>query len=166
MKNEILYASGGFKRIIVARFSIGSDVLECLEELVKKEKIRAGAIITGIATLSKMRVRSLDSIPKDFPRVQPGLNIFEVEGALEVLNMSGIIFVRDRDVFVHPHITACDANGKMYGGHLMPGSIVYMTCEVIIGEFEGLTMGSKLDARVGHPLLTPRTTRRTPTSRR
>jgi len=166
MKNEILQGSGRFKRIIVAKFSIGSDVRECLEELVKKEKIRAGAIITGIATLTKMRVRSLDSIPRGFPKAQPGLNIFEVEGPLEVLNMSGIIFVRDKDVSIHPHITACDANGKMYGGHLMSGSIVYMTCEVIIGEFEGLTMGSKLDARVGHPLLTPRTTRRRLPSRR
>ena len=155
MKREVYEGSGNFKRIIVARFSIGADVLECLEKLVKEENIRAGAIITGIATLTKMRVRSLDSIPKDFPKVQPKENVFEVEGPLEVLNMSGIIFVRDKSVAVHPHVTACDANGKMYGGHLMLGSIVYMTCELIIGEFEGLTMGSKFDDRIGHFLVTP-----------
>ncbi len=161
MKHDIFHASGSFKRIIVARFSIGEDVLECLEELIREENILAGAIMTGIATLTKMRVRSLDSIPKGFPKVQPKENIFEVDGPLEVLNMSGIIFIRGKDVFVHPHVTACDANGKMYGGHLMAGSIVYMTCEVIIGEFEGLSMGSKLDERVGHPLLVPRTTKET-----
>ena len=158
MKSEVYAGCGNFKRIIVAKFSIGADVLECLEKLVKEENIRAGAIITGIATLTKMRVRSLDSIPKDFPKVQPKENIFEVEGPLEVLNMSGIIFVRDKDVAVHPHITACDADGKMYGGHLMPGSIVYMTCELVVGEFAGLTMGSKFDTRVGHFLVTPTST--------
>jgi len=155
MKSEILEGSGSFKRIIVAKFGVGADVLECLERLIKEKEIRAGAIITGIATLAKMRVRSLDSIPKDFPKVQPGLNVFEVEGPLEVLNVSGIIFVRDKEVAVHPHITACDANGKMYGGHLMAGSIVYMTCELVIGEFEGLTMGSKFDERAGHFMLNP-----------
>ncbi len=33
--------------------------------------------------------------------------------------------MKDGEIFVHAHITLADRKGRAYGGHLMPGTMVF-----------------------------------------
>ncbi len=44
----------------------------------------------------------------------------------------------------------------MYGGHLLEGTIVFSTCEMLIGEFEGLNMETSWCDISGSMYLFPR----------
>ena len=58
------------------------------------------------------------------------------------------ISMRDGKPFVHVHILLSDAEGKVFGGHLMKGTKLF-ACEVTIDEFEGEQLERGQDERTG-----------------
>lgn len=140
MDKAIRLGWGSIKRVLVVRFPAGYDVLESLRQVVEEQDIRAGAILTGLASLRRLRIRDVKNLPEGFPEVRPDQQINEIEGPLEVINFAGLIMVHEGKILIHPHVTAADSCGKVYGGHLLEGTIVFSTCEMLIGQFEGLTM--------------------------
>jgi len=140
MDEGIRLGWGDIKRVLVVRFPAGYDVLESLRQVVEEQNIRAGAILTGLASLRKLRIRDIKNLPEGFPGVRPDQQINEIEGPLEVINFAGLIMVHKGKILIHPHVTAADSSGRVYGGHLLEGTIVFSTCEMLIGEFEGLNM--------------------------
>ena len=48
-----------------------------------------------------------------------------------------------------------DKNGKAYGGHLVEGTKVLMTADIVLGEIEDISMLRELDPDMDVYLLSP-----------
>jgi len=116
------------KRTVIGQFSFGSDLLESLTNFVQKENIRTGRI-SGIGATTHAVVAYYDQIQRKYLPI-------EFKGGMEILNMHGNVSIRDGKPFVHVHLLLGNAEGKVFGGHLMPGTKIW-ACEVTIDEFKG-----------------------------
>ena len=128
------------KRTIIGQFQHGTDLLEGLTQLVQKENIRCGRI-HGIGATTHAIVAYYDQSAKKY-------NSMEFKGGMEILNLQGNVSIRDGKPFVHVHILLSDPHGKVFGGHLMPGTKLW-ACEVFIDEFEGEELVRGQDERTG-----------------
>jgi hypothetical protein len=127
-------------RTIVGQLPYGSDLLDGLMELVGKQNIRLGRI-QGIGATTHAIFAYYDQQTKTY-------NPIECRGGMEILSLSGNVSMRDGKPFVHAHILLSDAEGKVFGGHLMKGTTLF-ACEVTIDEFEGETLERGKDERTG-----------------
>ena len=116
------------KRTIVGQLPRGIDLLEGLTEFVRKENIRFGRIQALGATTHAI-VAYYNQSTREY---QP----MEFTEGMEILNLHGNISMRDGQPFVHIHVVLSDSQGRTWGGHVMPGTILW-ALEVFIDEFEG-----------------------------
>jgi predicted DNA-binding protein with PD1-like motif len=139
--------SGTFKRIILARISIGADLLEAIYEVVKREKIQNGIFLMGIGALQKAVFRNLKVFPKEYPVTAKDRIYFTVERPLELVSLTGyVVPFLNGQPNVHAHFSASTVIGDTiatYGGHLDKGVIAHIKAAVAIGELEGMEMGKK-----------------------
>lgn len=128
--------SSDIKRVVVVRLKNKTDLLDGLNEAVKKEGIKNGVILHGIGSVISYNIHAV-SETTDFPTV----NIFmEEEGPFDVLNVNGFIF----DSRVHAHITLSDLNTTI-GGHLEPGTLAYTFLIISIGVLDDAPDMSQFD---------------------
>ena len=143
VNKKIAMASGRLGRILVIRLAPGSDLLQSLEEIARKEEIISGIILGGAASLRRVVLRNVRGYPKAFPITNENRIFTPLEGPLELLSISGNISLReDGQLFVHAHITVslgCP-EGTAYGGHLVAGAIIYSTGELVLAETEGVEL--------------------------
>ncbi|HLX13353.1 MAG TPA: PPC domain-containing DNA-binding protein [Bacteroidota bacterium] len=116
------------KRTLVERLPQGVDLVNELTSIVRREKIRVGRIqgigATTFATIAYYDQHLKKYLPMEYP------------GGMEILSLSGNISIRDGEPFVHAHILLGDQDGKVIGGHLLPGTKLF-ACEVTIDELDG-----------------------------
>ncbi len=75
-------------------------------------------------------------------------------GPLEIASCSGNIAVDEKDnVVIHAHIVVCNEKGQAFGGHLMEGSHVGVTAELMIVEGLDLHLVRSFDERTNLKLL-------------
>ena len=83
--------------------------------------------------------------------------MLHLTGPIEWTNASGIICHDDEgNTNLHVHMTLTDRHGNAHGGHLVEGTKVLLTVDVIIAEIEGVVMGRKFDEELEVPLFAPR----------
>ena len=118
--------------------------------------INNGVIISAIGSLNGVRYCSVD----DLPGTKAGYGysgILTLEGPIELTSASGIVcHDSDGNTNLHVHITLSDRNGTAYGGHLVEGTKVLLTTDVVIGEIEGIRMGREFNDELGVPLFAPK----------
>ena len=118
------------KRVHVLRIDPGEDVLASIEAFIASSGLRQGVVLGGYGTLAASHLHWVahNRIPAD--------NIFgRQEGGIEILSMNGLV----ADGRPHVHITLSMPNGA-YGGHLEPGCVAYVLCQVFIAEVDGPAM--------------------------
>ena len=135
-------ATGG--RTFIGRFQCGDDLLGSLTELCKKENIRAG-VFSLIGAVQNAKLGYYDQAEKKYT------GCVELNEKLEVVSCTGNISLKDGEIFVHAHIGLADNQGKAYGGHLMPGTIIF-AAEYYIQELTGVTLERVKDMVTGLPL--------------
>jgi predicted DNA-binding protein with PD1-like motif len=128
------------KRTIMGQLPFGADLYEALTDIVRRENIVLGRI-QAIGATTHAVVAYYDQQTKTY-------NPLEFTGGMEILNLNGNISMRDGKPFVHVHILLGDAEGKVYGGHLMPGTTLF-ACEVTIDEFAGTELERAKEERTG-----------------
>jgi len=100
------------KRMVMIRIDPGDDILEALNEAVKREGIDNGMIVNGLGSSRSHHyhvVASNELPPKEaFPKD---------EAPRDIVSFSGLII----DGRVHAHICFTD-DEKAEGGHLEPGT--------------------------------------------
>ena len=116
------------KRTIIGQLPHGTDLLEGLTQFVQKENIRCGRI-HGIGATTHAIIAYYDQNTKKY-------NSMEFKSGMEILNLTGNVSIRDGKPFVHVHILLGDPQGKVFGGHLMPGTKLW-ACEAFVDEFDG-----------------------------
>ena len=135
-------AQGKLGRVVALRLRPGTDVLLGLEEACKRAGINNGVILSAIG--------SLDGVQFCNP-------VEHLTGPIELTSASGIICHDDAgNTNLHVHISLSDRHGNAHGGHLVEGTKVLLTVDVILAEIEGLVMGRKFDQELEVPLFAPR----------
>lgn len=127
---------GKVSRVIIERLRKGEDVLERLNELVRRNQISAGSF-TALGAVEKATV--------GFFVGNGEYHTVSIDGPLEVLSCIGNISLKEGAPFVHAHITLADTTARTYGGHLMPGCIVDATFEVSLQTYEQINLVRKMD---------------------
>ena len=148
-------AQGKLGRVVALRLKPGTDVLLGLEEACKRSGINNGVILSAIGSLDSPHFCDVVEVP-----TKAGYGYGEVlhlTGPIELTNASGIICHDDEgNTTLHVHMTLTDRHGNAHGGHLVEGTKVLLTVDVIIAEIEGLVMGRKFDEELEVPLFAPR----------
>jgi len=122
-------------RIWVVRLRPGQDLREELEKLTKAAGIRAGFILTAVGSLKKASLRLADRT-----ETSTFTQKFEIVSLVGTLSTDG----------VHLHIALSDGEGRTIGGHLVGGSIIYTTAEIVVGEARDLVFTRETDEQTGY----------------
>ena len=148
-------AVGGLSRVLAIRLTPGTDVLLGLEEACKANGINNGVMLSAIGSLKDPHFCDVVELP-----TKAGYGYGEtlhLTGPIELTNASGIICHDDEgNTNLHVHMTVTDRHGNAHGGHLVEGTKVLLTVDVIIGEISGVIMGRKFDNELEVPLFAPR----------
>jgi predicted DNA-binding protein with PD1-like motif len=124
------YATMNLSRIHILRVDPGEDVLESSRHFLKEAGIRQAVVLGGYGTLAAYHLHWVthNRIPTE--------NLFRRgEGGIEILAMNGLVV----DGEPHIHVALSTPEGA-FGGHLEPGCMAYVVCEVFFGEVEGVSL--------------------------
>jgi predicted DNA-binding protein with PD1-like motif len=118
--------------------SEGDDLLETIKKSAEENGVRAAAF-TLIGALKNVVLGCY----KDGEYVYTRLN-----GPIEIASCIGNIAVDEKDdVVVHAHLVASNVKGEASGGHLMKGSIVGPTAELMVFEVTGADWRRAFDGK-------------------
>ena len=147
--------SGSLGRVLVMRLGPGADLYKSLQELARRENIKAGVILSGAASLRQAVLRNVKSVPKEFPITDANRLYVAKEEPMELLALSGNFSQRDGEIHVHAHVTISTGaeDGRAYGGHLVEGNIVMSLAEIVVAEIVGLPMVRHIDPETKAPEL-------------
>lgn len=116
------------------RLKPGEDLKKELEAFALNNAIKAGIVLTCVGSLTKASLRLADeNISKVFEEK------FEITALVGTLSKDG----------VHLHISLADSQGRAIGGHLLVGSTIYTTAEIVIGELESTIFTREYDESTG-----------------
>jgi predicted DNA-binding protein with PD1-like motif len=124
--------SGQFDRVVVIRVKNKVDLLHGIEEMVKKEHIKNGVILSGIGSLRGYHVHQINN--RDFPT----RNIFTkaLTTPCDLVGMNGYVV----NGVVHAHMML-GTGEKAINGHLEPGTEVFTYAIVTVGVMNGTDLG-------------------------
>lgn len=116
------------------RLSPQMDLKKELVRFTKENNIKAGVILSAVGSLSAAKIRLADE------RVEA-----EFDSKFEIVSLTGTL-CQDG---VHLHISISDSKGKVIGGHLLDGCIIYTTAEMVIGVIENIVFSREYDCETG-----------------
>lgn len=95
----------------------------------------AGFVLSGIGSLSVLRLRLAGAD-----------TAFEQHGDFELLSLAGSLSPDG------PHLHACvaDDQGRVMGGHVLPGCIVRTTAELLLAALPGWRFSREADSATGY----------------
>jgi predicted DNA-binding protein with PD1-like motif len=136
-------------RQFMGRLDHGADLLEALTGICRLKDIQLGRLeVLGAVQKARMGFYNQQSRAYEY---------FTIDAPLEILKVVGNISLKDGQPMVHAHITLSDSEGKAFGGHLAPGTIVF-AAEYLIEELEGDALERGFDKETGLPLWIPEQT--------
>jgi len=121
------FASMNLSRIHILRVDPGEDVLASIERFLKETGVQQAVVLGGYGTLAAYHLHWVthNRIPTE--------NLFRRgEGGIEILAMNGLVVGGEP----HIHVALSTPDGA-FGGHLEPGCIAYVLCELFFAEVEG-----------------------------
>jgi predicted DNA-binding protein with PD1-like motif len=121
---------------------------EDLAEIIKKKAEEAGIKAGTIIAIGSLKDAVLGYY-KEGEYKNTRLN-----GPLEIASCTGNIAVDEEDrVIIHAHLVVSDEKGRAFGGHLMKGSHVGATAELVMIEAIGVKLQRALDKETKLKLL-------------
>jgi predicted DNA-binding protein with PD1-like motif len=123
---------------LAMRLGPGQDILRELELMVEKHGIEAACVLTCVGSLTTACLR--------FANRQEATVL---TGHFEIVSLTGILSRHGS----HFHIAIADGQGATLGAHLLPGSAVYTTAEIVLGVFSDLRFMRTFDPQTGFPEL-------------
>jgi len=125
-------------RIIFARLFENEDLLEAISDTAKQKGIKAGFFIL-IGTLKEAK----------FGFYRRGrYEAIQIDEPVEIVSCIGNISLKEEgELVVHAHISVSDENGKVIGGHVLPGCLVAATAELVLVEAADVKLLRKFDEK-------------------
>lgn len=78
-------------------------------------------------------------------RLADSQNFFESTKKYEIISATGTVSKNG----CHLHISIADSDGKVTGGHLLEGNIIYTTCEIIVVCIDDQEFKREIDSKTG-----------------
>ena len=119
----------------------GSDLLRELNDFVHAQGINL-AWFSGLGAVSRATIRYYDQVRQDWVDI-------EHDRRLEVAGMLGNVSLLDGEPIVHAHITLADGQGRCFGGHLGPNTLVFNMEILLTSLSAGKSVVRKMDAQTG-----------------
>jgi|SRR5271157_678481 len=117
------------ERVVFSRILEDEDLFESIKRTADSNTIRAGFFLV-IGSLKRAALGYYKGGKYD---------TIQLEGPLEIASCTGNIVVDEKEeVVVHAHIVISDEKCRAFGGHLMKGSKVGATAELIMVEATGI----------------------------
>ena len=120
---------------IALRLKPQQDLRAELEAVVQQQAIEAACIVTCVGSLTKATLRLA---------AQSEATVFERK--FEIVSLTGVMSRWGS----HYHIAIADSTGQTIGGHLLSGSLIYTTAEIIIGVLPQFSFKRALDQATGY----------------
>ena len=143
------YSQAKLGRVFVVRLYQDDPIPDCLEELARKENIRAATV----TLVGGIEGGTIVVGPKDH-RMPPEPMTTEVKGRHEVLG-AGLIFMTDGKPVLHMH-AAFGRQRNTLVGCTRTGVRAYCVIEAVLTELVDCVAERTLDPGTGWFLLTPR----------
>ncbi len=129
---------GQIGRICFSRIFEGEDLIEAVKKRVEENEIKAGILIL---------IGSLKNVIIGYYKEGQYMPI-KLDGPLEIASCMGNIAVDEKgEIVIHSHIVVAKEKGEAVGGHLMKGSIVGATAELVLIEASGANLLRALDEK-------------------
>ena len=129
-------------KIHALRLQPGQDLKESISKFCLDLQIKAGATLACVGSLSQAKIRLADS-----------KTIKSFEENLEIVSLTGTISSNG----CHLHISFADAEGKVFGGHLKSGCLIYTTAEIVATELDNVSFKREMDEATGYKELVIKT---------
>jgi len=143
---------GRIDRMVMGKLKMDIDLLEGIQELIKREGIRTGVILSAIGALKKATFRNLKVLPPDLKVERHHRVYLDLEQPMEIVSLTGWIATKeDGDSEVHAHFSAStviEDKVVTLGGHLVPGVITSVKVVVVVGVVEDANIKAGLDSRI------------------
>ena len=117
-----------FGKTIVMRIDRGEEVLTQLKAMALKENIQLASVralgATNDFTVGVFKVEEKKYYANHFT------------GDFEIVSLTGTISTMNGEYYAHLHMSAGDAQGRVFGGHLNE-AIISATCEMVVEVIDG-----------------------------
>jgi len=127
--------------LVTVRFAPSVDPLLALNELASEQKWDAAAVVSSVGSLTRASIRCANQE-----------SATKLSGHFEIIAMTGTV----SRLGSHLHISIADSLGEMTGGHLMEGSSVYTTLELMLAVLPDSRYTREFDEASGYHELTVR----------
>ncbi len=125
------------KEVYMVKIDRGEDLLKTVTAFVEEKNITSGYVnIMGLSQNAKFAYYNIET--KIYEELARDDRYFEI------VQCTGNVSIKDGKPFPHLHIAFGDRNGKIFGGHLLVGTIVEIG-EVVIQTFDGEPMIREFD---------------------
>ena len=128
-----------FNDTIIARIDKGEEILEQLKVIAEKEEIKL-ASVSALGATDDITVGVFRTGEKKYYA-----NHFT--GDMEIVSLTGTVSTMDGAFYPHLHMSAGDAEGHVFGGHLNR-AVISATCEMVIRVIDG-QVDRKFDENIG-----------------
>ncbi|MEM6452261.1 MAG: PPC domain-containing DNA-binding protein [Cyanobacteria bacterium P01_D01_bin.105] len=125
--------------VIAIRLKPGEDLKQSLLKYCVDQKIDAAYILSCVGSLRQAAIRLANKSEGTV-----------VEQTLEIIALEGTLSQHG----VHLHIAVSDSEGQVIGGHLMDGSSIYTTAEIVVGIVPNTIFKREIDPLTGYRELT------------
>jgi hypothetical protein len=131
-------------RMCFSRILEGEDLAEAIKKRVDESDVKAGIFLV---------IGSLKEAVLGYYKEGEYKSI-RLDGPLEIASCMGNIAVDEKgEVMIHAHVVVADEKGEAFGGHLMTGSHVGATAELVTIEAVGVDLQRALDEKTKLKLL-------------
>ena len=125
--------------VIAIRLKPGEDLKQSLLRYCIDRKIDAAYMLSCVGSLRQATIRFANQLEG---------TVFEQP--LEIVSLEGTLSQQG----VHLHIAVSDSEGQVIGGHLMDGSNIYTTAEIVLGVVPNTIFKREIDPLTGYRELT------------
>lgn len=120
------------------RLKPGEDIAESLDEFARRQHLQAACVLTCVGSLRKAVLRYANQE-----------EACVLQGHFEIVSLTGILSEHGS----HYHIAIADEQGRTIGAHLLPGSEVYTTAEIVLLSLDEVRFLRTYDTLTGYPEL-------------
>ena len=133
MAEEKPYLTG---RTYLFRLPKGKDLLESLADFCHDNQVKCG-IVNVVGSVSNATIGCYDQNKKKYDKTV-------INQEMELISLCGNISIQDNRPQVHAHVVMAGKDNQAIGGHLFPGTKIYV-CEAYIQELVGEPKVSRAD---------------------
>jgi hypothetical protein len=142
----VKYTKGNIGRVFLIKFDDKDILLNEIDKLAKRERIKAATFIF----LGALREGDLVTGPKK-PVIPPDANWTAFKDAWEVLGV-GTIFANKKGPQIHIH-TAMGKGNRVLTGCVRKATKVFLVVEAVLFELKGIKAAKDIDPATGLNLL-------------